>query len=133
MTFWMWVLIVVFIIALWQIAKRILIPVKFIRMTELESTKIDLDGMRFKWATKLRKNKHALYPGNNRFFVSVHKDKVLYHSSYVFDTVSPIIRAADDIPFFEVRVRVRNGHVVSVNQTNLSKSNARLIWEYAEP
>lgn len=123
---------ILFIWFAWRMMIRITVPVSQIEFTELKTERTE-GYIRLTDAKKLKSSKtHPLYAGYNDFYVTVQNGKVKYHSRYVLDTITPIIRDSEDILFFRIQVRMAGGKVRKFTQTNLSQPNVTLQWRTVE-
>uniref|UniRef100_A0AB39CCE7 Uncharacterized protein n=1 Tax=Pseudomonas phage RVTF4 TaxID=3236931 RepID=A0AB39CCE7_9VIRU len=116
----------------WKISVRIMVPVNTIQITGAQQEFREGFVRRIERIELKTDKGHPLYAGNNDFYVTIQKGKVKYHSRYVLDTITPIIRDAEDILFFRIQVKTVNGKVVKFNQTNLSQPNVTLQWRTKE-
>lgn len=121
--------ITVFFWLAWKITKRITIPVNFFEVTGGRQTVMEGYIRRVNQLLFKPGKAHPLFSGYNDFYVTVQKGKVKYHSRYVLDTITPIIRDTDDILFFRIQAYVSGGKVTRFTQTSLSSMpNVTLLW-----
>lgn len=120
--------IIAFLTAAWQICKRITVPVAHIEFDSMVIQRFT-GHIRTTEKISLKSAKPMpLYRGNNDFYVTVQNRKVKYHSRYVLDTITPIIRDAEGIQFFRIQLRTVGGKVTTFTQTSLAEPNVTLHW-----